>query len=693
MKAGSVVSSLILISSILTTQAALVASWDFNSIIPDGAASTGTLQPAFGVGMASLVGKNSGSFATGDTSHDPAGSTDNSCWHTTGYPAADQSDASTGVRFDVDTTGFEAITLSWYERHSATASRYARLQYTLDGSTFVDADVIAIYADSVYTNQTVDLGGIAGAANNPLFGFRIVTQFESSASGGGTNAYVATHTGSSYSTSGTINFDMVTVSGTLMPGANTPPSISIISNQTMRVTRDTGPLAFTISDLEDPAANLVLGKASSNPEVIAESNIVFGGAGSDRTVQVTAGNQTGSSVVTVYVVDTGGRSNHTEFSVTVLPANTAPVISNIPRTNTLVNTSLDSIPFTVGDLETGADELIVSGVSANPTLVPNSPANIHFGGSGSNRTLSLTPALGQTGVAPITVTVSDGTNTAQSTFALVVTPSSSLLLYDCFDYGSGSLVTNSGFLWENRSGTLGECEVVNGQLQVTANQTEDVVAPFPTGICAKSNGIVLYASFKANFRTLPKLSPDYFAHFGQGTYLRGRIYASTTNCWPGGFRLLISNGSDPNPAAMYYILSTNTTYTLVTRYDLDHASTTLWVNPSSESDPGLDATDTQAIVPVAAYGFRQDAGVGATILVDDLKVGLTFADVVSTVVNPIPLNIQCRGGQVVLGWADSAFALQAGPTARGPFTNIIGAVNPYTNQAVGPARFFRLKTN
>ena len=54
-----------------------------------------------------------------------------------------------------------------------------------------------------------------------------------------------------------------------------------------------------------------------------------------------------------------------------------------------------------------------------PTLVPL--ANIVLGGSGANRTVTVTPAANQSGTATITVTVSDGTLTASDTFLLTVT--------------------------------------------------------------------------------------------------------------------------------------------------------------------------------------------------------------------------------------------------------------------------------
>ena len=58
--------------------------------------------------------------------------------------------------------------------------------------------------------------------------------------------------------------------------------------------------------------------------------------------------------------------------------------------------------------------------SSNTTLVPT--ANIVFGGTGANRTVTITPAANQTGTATITLTVTDGTAaTATDTFVLTVT--------------------------------------------------------------------------------------------------------------------------------------------------------------------------------------------------------------------------------------------------------------------------------
>src|SRR5947209_11978328 len=62
---------------------------------------------------------------------------------------------------------------------------------------------------------------------------------------------------------------------------------------------------------------------------------------------------------------------------------------------------------------------MVSGHASNPVLVPD--ANILFGGSGSNRTVTLRPATNQFGSTTITLTVNDGDGGAASaSFLLTV---------------------------------------------------------------------------------------------------------------------------------------------------------------------------------------------------------------------------------------------------------------------------------
>jgi uncharacterized repeat protein (TIGR01451 family) len=97
--------------------------------------------------------------------------------------------------------------------------------------------------------------------------------------------------------------------------------------------------------------------------------------------------------------------------------NTAPTISDIPNQSTPIDTPID-VTFTISDAETAPDSLILGKASSNTALVPE--ANIELGGSGTDRTATITPATGMTGTTTITITVSDGDLSDEDSFALAV---------------------------------------------------------------------------------------------------------------------------------------------------------------------------------------------------------------------------------------------------------------------------------
>jgi hypothetical protein len=633
-------------------------------------------------------------FATGDTKRDPAGSTDNSGWNTKSYPAATASNRTAGIRFDVDTRGYQGISVSWSQLNSATASRYLRFEYTTNGGDFVGSRDVAMRSGSVFTNFTVSLETNSGVANNRAFGFRLVSEFESSVTNTGAAAYIATATDSDYSKSGTIRLDLVTVSGTLIPGDNTAPAISRLTDQTLHVNQSGPALAFAIGDAEDSPDRLTLGKASSNPAALPESGIVFARSGSNCTATLTAGSQAGISTVTLWVVDTGGRSNSTAFALTVLPANTAPVISVPVQTNILVNGSSNPLAFTVGDGETAASNLMVTASSSNPLLLPGDSAHLLLGGSGSNRTVTLKPASGQIGVAPVLLTVSDGVLSGSAAFPLLVTPSTATLLCDNFDYPNGAVTTNSAFFWGNRSGTPGQCLVTNGTLRLDPAQAEDVQATLPGGPYYKTNNSVLYSAFRMKVDSVPGQGAGYFASFANGSAFHGRVGLSGTNSAAGAVSLFVSNGSDTNLTWVATNLATGTLYTIVSRYNVASASTRLWINPSAETDVSVAAADLQTnCISISLYAFREDAGVGAALEIDNVRAGLTFDSVHSDTPGE-RLDIEPGHGSVILRWNNPACFLQTAASLKGPYTNLPGAGSPFTNSISGAARFFRLcRTN
>ena len=202
-----------------------------------------------GTGIASLVGGAAATFAVGSTV-DPA-AVDDSGWNTASYPGQGTGNKSRGVQFKVSTLGFESIIVTWEQQNSATSSRYGRFQYSIDGTTFVDGPVIIAGTAGQYGSQSVNLNSVPALNNNSNFAFRIVAEFEDTATGSGTAGYVAT-SGGTYGTTGTVRFDFMTISGSPATGNNFP-TISPVGNRTIRVNETLADVPFTVGDTETPA--------------------------------------------------------------------------------------------------------------------------------------------------------------------------------------------------------------------------------------------------------------------------------------------------------------------------------------------------------------------------------------------------------------------------------------------------------
>jgi hypothetical protein len=99
---------------------------------------------------------------------------------------------------------------------------------------------------------------------------------------------------------------------------NTPPSITGIAAQTINVNTGTGPLPFSVTDLQTPASGLTVSAASSNPTLVPASGIVLTNSGANWTVTVTpASGQTGTATISLTVCDTS-LCTTTNFLLTVL---------------------------------------------------------------------------------------------------------------------------------------------------------------------------------------------------------------------------------------------------------------------------------------------------------------------------------------------------------------------------------------
>ncbi|MCC7124390.1 MAG: hypothetical protein IT178_06050 [Acidobacteria bacterium] len=201
---------------------------------------------------------------------------------------------------------------------------------------------------------------------------------------------------------------------------NTAPTITAISNQTIPANTSTGPLAFTVGDGQTAPAALVVTASSSNPSVVPNTGagLTLAGSGANRTITATpSAGSIGVSTITLTVSD-GALISSSIFQVTVTAVASPPTISAIAA-QTMPEDGTLTVPFTVSDPDTPITTLVVQATSSNTTLV--AAAGLVPGGSDAARHITITPRANQFGTATITVSVSDGTSTAQRTFTLTVT--------------------------------------------------------------------------------------------------------------------------------------------------------------------------------------------------------------------------------------------------------------------------------
>lgn len=202
------------------------AQWTFNSVPADGKVTTGTTDSTTGNGTASQDALGTFTFATGFPSSGP--DNDNSGWNTVplaGIPngATDPPIGPTNplpktryVQFAADTTNFKDIILSFNIRFSDTAVNTFALQYTADGTNWVDFASYTAAAGGQWYSLVYDFSAITAANNNPAFAVRIAADVDPAAAD-----YQAARSTYTVAPGGTWRFDNVTISGVFQGVAST----------------------------------------------------------------------------------------------------------------------------------------------------------------------------------------------------------------------------------------------------------------------------------------------------------------------------------------------------------------------------------------------------------------------------------------------------------------------------------------
>jgi hypothetical protein len=720
---GSVTSAIVSLLSV--SNSATLVFWDFN-----GSEFTNTAlnpscvvnpTPYLGVGAASPVGScntpgSSPFIATtsgdpndgmGFTSHLPPWS-----WGTQSYPLTG-GNKQNGIQFNFSTAGAKNIKVYYESRVSPTASDYERLQYTTNGTDWIDYPTsttfggIAGVGSGGWLPFSYDLTGFPGAANNPSFGLRVVTEYQSSATYGisGNTNYIGT--ANSYGAAGTVTYDLLTVTAEAITNNNLPPVISAFPDTN---TLDYVPITipFTVSDDTTPPDQLTYAATSLDPGTV-NPIFSFSGSGNNRSLTITPNSIVDSidaAPIMITITDTNGDAAAAWFTLTLISSNLPPTntLTSLKATNTLANTSI-TIPFSVGDDHSPSNALLYSVSSANNTIVP--AANIILNGTNTAKpTVTITPALNQLGVGVVSVTVNDNDllepKSTTANIAFMVRPSTNIVAIDYFNYdNNGALdsVAVSGGFWKHLSGIFGQLRTSGGAAIVdTLDNTENLQTPLLGAPYRTNSGGALYSSYIINLdpTKMPTLNGTYVTTFNDGSGITGlyedMVLLATNGAAPGYYRVGILNSTNTTPttavtATMFPAdLAPGSNYVIVTRVVLSNGVSTLWVNPGDQSSPSV--SDSIRAVPLsnlADFELRESGANAGSVNLSHLRIGTTF-----DAVFPV-LHIAPAAPNVIVTWSDPTLGIQSATNVTGPFTDVLPASSPYTNSASAGQTFFRFK--
>lgn len=679
----------------------VLALWDFDGIqFTNTAVNPNCLlspAPFIGTGVASVVGTPynpgtspfSGATDPNDVGYDaneggwvftPFGfeqPSPNFSWGTEDYPVTGTNKAN-GVQFNVSTVGAKNIQIAYDSRVSATASDYERLQYTTNGTTWIDYPASSTFSglygsgNAGYYTFTYSLVGFPGVDNNPNFGIRVVTEYQSTATYGvgTTNNWVGTANSytsgaSGNNAAGTVTYDLVAITGDAVTNNNVAPELNLVnlpmSNGlavTNMVDTNTLTLNFTASSAQMPASLLKFNVqtvdtvAAGQFSQTVNPTFSVGNTGSTNFQLSISfpGNYIpdplDAAPVLITATDTNGETSAAWFLLTVGAINQPPTnsLTTLGATNTLANTPL-VIPFTVGSARDGYTNLTYSVASDNNTVIP--PGNIVVTGNTNTGAmiLTVTPANGGLGNALISVTVNDNDpdepRSTTANLAVIVRPNRGVVAIDYFNYdNSGALDSIAAGYWQHLSGVNHQLQAGGGLATVSDGNTENVQAQLLGSPYKTNSGAVLYTSFTVNMNpsTLPTGEGSYFAAFNDGSGntadVEDCLVAATNGAADGFYRLGIANvvGATAASAQMFPVdLTPGVTYFVVTSLTLTNGYSTLWVSPTnpaaqSVTDTTPPATPTN-LYNIVNFELRESGATEGSINVGNVLVGQTFDSV------------------------------------------------------------------
>lgn len=299
---------------------AIIANWTFEPL--QGTSSNPT--PNVGSGSSNLVGAmvGFGGTATGMNTASGCGTqtSGTTAWAiSTANPGT--SNESSGAQFNTSTVGYENIIFTWEQRWSNTSTNTVRLQYTTDGTNWINFDMASnnttfclgslndgrfeanTTADQ-FRRITVDFTSIPAINQKPNFGVRILAAHYQT-----TGQFRQTGTPTTVATGGTWRFDNVRFEGAVT-AAPTPATVNLSSNTNLANESENTLVTITATADGPVLGNQTVSVGVSGGNITGDDYYL-----SNNTITIINGQTQGS--VTLLITDDGVLEMDETMTVTI----------------------------------------------------------------------------------------------------------------------------------------------------------------------------------------------------------------------------------------------------------------------------------------------------------------------------------------------------------------------------------------
>jgi hypothetical protein len=284
------------------------------------------------------------------------------------------------------------------------------------------------------------------------------------------------------------------------------------------------------------------------------------------------------------------------------------------------------------------------------------------------------------------------------------TTNAQLIYADSFNYPDGQIDNTPGSPWVMNYTPSNQMSVISGRAFLSATNQESVRYNFTNSY----NDGALYARMVVNASTLPSGIGNFFACFRQSSTdsLWARIWMIPSSGALGSYRFAVSVGGGTAMVAIDRDLYPGTNYTLVVRYAVSNNYSTLWLNPTDESDTNNIAQDLRffGVVPMQHFAlveaFPGNPGEIGNLTVDDVRIGRSFMEVLpgvrfNSISNALSGGFNLRAsGQATSNYVFQATTNTASANWLNLSTNAAGTNGNFNlsdpSATNFPSRFYRL---